>query len=418
MSEHRGRPSLEIRVTALEWEVRELRADVIRSKTGGERPASPMPPRAPVRRGGCGLVVGDEPRWCVGFGGACLAPFVTSTGQGTAPMLAAYATGVLVAAGSGLGSRPWFIAGRVFAAGAALFVAALAAMPAAQNAPLFALGLPLVVAGFAVLPFARGQVLRPRLRTMGLLAAGAAFWLSFSPLPWMGPTGAAIAIGIAGCAWLVLLELAAGEPAGRLFDGFGETDDGPAAWVEGAFVPGLFLGALGVALELDAGPAFGAAAVILFASAARRSDASRDALAASTWTAAMVATWLSTRSTDTLAIASIAWGSILLVWLGRWVPTPTWSWTSRISLTAAGLWALSLISIRPPYEFFPFASRESVAVFTVALAWAAALYDARRHADAGPQNSARVGLVAFAFLWGHLELVHAISPSTSSLLLI
>ena len=132
----------------------------------------------------------------------------------------------------------------------------------------------------------------------------------------------------------------------------------------------------------------------------------------------MVATWLSTRSTDTLAIASIAWGSILLVWLGRWVPTPTWSWTSRISLTAAGLWALSLISIRPPYEFFPFASRESVAVFAVALAWAAALYDARTHADAGPQNSARVGLVAFAFLWGHLELVHAISPSTSSLLLI
>src|SRR2546421_12306587 len=48
MSEHRGRPSLEIRVTALEWEVRQLRAELIRSKTGGERPASPMPPLAPV----------------------------------------------------------------------------------------------------------------------------------------------------------------------------------------------------------------------------------------------------------------------------------------------------------------------------------------------------------------------------------
>jgi len=557
MSEHRGRPSLEIRVTALEWEVRQLRAELIRAKTSGERPTSPMPPLVPVleaqlpaapppprsethlepmrspsvpepstldletlvgRYGMLGLatmlalaalgtfvswaiahgllgpttrvvlglvaaaaigVVGlklrprsrsfgdsllalalaavhvcawaagpsmglvpaplalgfsaaasvalgafalieaDEPLWCVGFGGACLAPFVTSTGRGTAPMLAAYATGVLVAAGSGLGSRPWFIAGRVFAAGAALFVVALLAMPAAQNAPLFALALPLVVAGFAVLPFARGQVLRPRLRTMGLLAAGAAFWLSFSPLPWMGQTGAAIAIGIAGCAWLVLLELADGEPAGRLFDGFAETDDGPAAWLEGAFVPGLFLGALGVALELDAGPAFGAAAVILFASAARRSEASRDALAASTWAAAMVATWLSTRSNDTLAIASVAWGSILLLWLGRWVPTPTWSWTSRISLTIAGLWALSLMSMRPPYESLPFASRESVATFAVALAWAAALYDARTtHADASSRKSARAGLVAFAFLWGHQELVHAISPSTSSLLLI
>ncbi len=558
MSEHR-RPSLEIRVTALEWEVRQLRAELIRAKTAGERPTSPMPPFAPVvearlptdplppsfetpdptlepRRSpaaavaprvdletlvgrygmlglatmlalaalgtfvswaiahgllgpttrivlglvaaaaigvaglklrprsrsfgdtllalalaavhvcawaagpsmglvpaplalGCSaaasvvlgafaLIEADEPLWCVGFGGACIAPFVTSTGQGTAPMLAAYATAVLVAAGSGLASRPWFIAGRVFAGGAALFVAALLAMPAAQNAPLFALGLSLVVAGFGVLPFARGQVLRPRLRTMGLLAAGAAFRLAFAPLPWMGPTGAAIAIGIAGCAWLVLLELADGEPAGKLLDGFGETDDGPAAWVEGAVLPGLFLGALGVALDLDAGPAFGAAAVILFASAARRSDASRDALAASTWAAAMVATWLSTRSAETLAIASLAWGSILLVWLGRWAPTPTWSWTSRISLTVAGLWALWLISMRPAYESFPFASRESLAAFAVALAWAAALHDARTNADASSRNSARVGLVAFAFLWGHQELVHAISPSTSSLLLI
>src|SRR6267378_4041333 len=516
MSEPR-RPSLEIRVTALEWEMRQLRAELIRAKTAGERPTSPMPPFPPVveaglpeappppssetpgpslepRRSpaaavapgvdletlvgrygmlglatmlalaalgtfvswaiahgllgpttrvvlglvaaaaigvaglklrprsrsfgdtllalalaavhvcawaagpsmglvpaplalGCSaaasvalgafaLIEADEPLWCVGFGGACIAPFVTSTGQGTAPM------------------------------------------PASQNAPLFALGLPLVVAGFAVLPFARGQVLRPRLRTMGLLAAGAAFRLAFGPLPWMGPTGAAIGIGIAGCALLVLLELADGEPAGKLLDGFGETEDGPAAWVEGAVLPGLFLGALGVALDLDAGPAFGAAAVILFASAARRSEASRDALAASTWAAAMVATWLTTRSADTLAIASLAWGSILLVWLGRWVPTPTWSWTSRISLTMAGLWALSLLSMRPPYETFPFASRESIAAFAVALAWAAALYDARTNADERSRNSARVGLVAFAFLWGHQELVHAISPSTSSLLLV
>ena len=45
----------------------------------------------------------------------------------------------------------------------------LLGMPASQNAPLLALGLPLVAAGFGVLPFARGEVLRPRLRAMGLL---------------------------------------------------------------------------------------------------------------------------------------------------------------------------------------------------------------------------------------------------------
>src|SRR6266446_9191886 len=48
MAEHRGRPSLEIRVTALEWEVRQLRAELIRAKTAGERHTSPLPPFAPA----------------------------------------------------------------------------------------------------------------------------------------------------------------------------------------------------------------------------------------------------------------------------------------------------------------------------------------------------------------------------------
>src|SRR5204862_2602627 len=141
---------------------------------------------ASVGLGAFALLEADEPLWCVGFGGACVAPFVTSTGHGTAPMLAAYATAVLVAGGTGLGSRSWSIAGRVFACGAALFVAALVALPNAQHAPLFALGLPLLVAGFGVLPFARGPVLRPRLRTLGLLATAGCFRLAVSPLPWMG----------------------------------------------------------------------------------------------------------------------------------------------------------------------------------------------------------------------------------------
>jgi predicted membrane protein DUF2339 len=373
---------------------------------------------ASVGLGAFALLEADEPLWCVGFGGASVAPFVTSTGQGTAPMLAGYGFAVLVAGASGLGSRPWFVAGRVFAAGAALFTLALLAMPASQNAPLFALGLPLVAAAFAVLPFAHGEVLRPRLRTMGLLTALAALRLAVAPLPWMGPVGAAIAIGIAGCAWLALLEFADGEPTGRLLDGLIEVDEGPATWIDGAVLPGLFLAALSIALQVDAAPAFGVAAVILLASAARRSDGLRDALAASTWAAAMVATWLATRTVPALAATSLAWASVVVVWLGLWVPTPSWSWTSRISLTLAGFWVLSLISIRPPYSYFPFTTLESAAAFAVVAAWAAALHAARTDPDEVSRVTARVGLVAFAFLWGHQELVHAVSPSTSSLLLI
>jgi hypothetical protein len=333
-------------------------------------------------------------------------------------MLAAYAAAVLVAGGSGLGSRRWFVAGRVFAAGAALFTVVLLAMPPSQNGPVLALGLPLVVAGFGVLPFAHGEVLRPRLRTMGLLAALAALRLAFAPLPWMGAVGAAIATGIAGCAWLVLLELADGEPAGRMLDGLGDTGAGPAAWFDGAAIPGLFLAALAVALGLRGAPAFGVAMVVLLASAARRSDALRDALAASTWAAAMVATWLMTRTSPTLAAASVAWASVFLVWLGLWIPSASWSWTARISLTLASLWALWLVSLRPLYGYVPFTTVESATSLAVALAWAAALHAARTDDDETSRTTARIGLVGFAFLWGHQELVHAISPSISSLLLI
>jgi hypothetical protein len=198
----------------------------------------------------------------------------------------------------------------------------------------------------------------------------------------------------------------------------GEADDGPGAWLEGAVLPGLFLCALGMVLDLEAAPAFGAGAVVLLASAARRSGTLRDALAASTWAAAMAATWLTTRTIPTLAVASLAWASVFLLWLGFAIPSASWSWTSRISLTIAGLWALALVSIRPWYGFVPFTTLESAAAFAVAVAWGAALHAARNDDREISTITARVGLGGFAFLWGHCELVHAISPSTSSLLLI
>jgi predicted membrane protein DUF2339 len=373
---------------------------------------------ASVALGAFALVQADELLWCVGFGGACVAPFVTSTGQGTAPMLAAYGCAALIAAGSGLASRRWFIAGRIFAAGAALFVVALLTMPAAQNAPLLALGLPLVVAGFGVLPFARGELLRPRLRTMGLLTGAAALDLGYSPLPWMGRVGAALAIGIAGCAWLLLLELTDGEPAGRLVDGLGNLEEEPAEWMDGALIPSLFLCALGLAFGGDAAAPLGIAAAVLLASTSRRSGSLRDALALSTWGAASLATWLATRTVPASSVASVAWTSISLLWVGLlWLPSTTWTWTSRVSLGLTSLWTLALLSARPRYIAFPFSTAETASAFALALAWAAALYAARKQADDPSAISARLGLAAFVFLWGHLELAHSVSSSASSLLL-
>jgi hypothetical protein len=290
-------------------------------------------------------------------------------------------------------------------------------MPAAQNAPLLAVGFPLVIAGFGVLPFARGETLRPRLRTMGLLAAIAAQFLGFTRIAWLGRVGAAVAIGVAGAAWLVLLELSDGEPAGKLLDGFGDAENAPTAIIEGAIIPGLFVSALGIALGRDAAPAFGAAAVVLFASAMRRSEALRAALAVATWAAAMLATSLATSDLPRASVAATAWGSIALLWLGQaCAPSGSWTWTSRISLALASLGSLTIVASRPHYAFLPFATLESASAFAVVLAWAAALYAARKDDDAAAVT-ARMGLGAFAFLWGHQELVHAVSPAASSLLL-
>src|SRR5205814_2620873 len=46
MSEYGDRPSLEARVAALEWEVRQLRAELIRTQAAGTRPSTAPPPLA------------------------------------------------------------------------------------------------------------------------------------------------------------------------------------------------------------------------------------------------------------------------------------------------------------------------------------------------------------------------------------
>src|SRR5205823_987868 len=231
---------------------------------------------ASVALAGFALLEGDEALWCVGFGGAAIAPFVTSTGQGTAPMLAAYGTAVLIAGGSALASRPWMIAARVFGAGAALFTFAVMAMPAWQQSAELALALPFVVGAFGVLSFARGEMLRPRLRTLGILASAAALHLA-GPAPYAAWATVPVAL-----LWLLLLERLETEPAGTLIDGLGDAGPAVADWIDGALIPAAFIAAAGHSLHSDDASmaAFGLAATLLAWSASRRTEgALRDALA-------------------------------------------------------------------------------------------------------------------------------------------
>lgn len=366
---------------------------------------------ASVALAGFALVQDDELLWCVGFGGAAIAPFVTSSGEGTAPMLTAYAAAVLIAGGSALGSRQWKIAARVFGAAAALLVGAIVSLPGAQHSAELALALPFAVAALGVVPFAKGTAIRPRLRTLGLLAGAAALHVATTSS--VSSRAGAVVAGLAGLAWLVLVEVVDSEPAGTLLDGFAEAGSIAADWIDLAFIPGAFLGAVGLALgPTDAATAaFAFAAAVLVFVCSRREGALRDAAALVAFAAAVAAISIATRSSPRLEVAAVTAVSILFVFLEGAIPNRTWQWAPQLVMSLAGIAALGLLTARPSYGYLPFGTPESAVALAVALGWAFAAFRSRT----GP---ARVVAWTFAFLWVQQELAFARSPSASALLLV
>src|SRR5919204_352176 len=262
MSEDDDRPSLEARVARLEWEVRQPRAELIRAQGTGSRPAPAAPitvdarfdvpaaarsaasPRRAVEERSSAI----DLETLVGRYGmlglatllalAAIGTFVSwAVSRGLLGPTTRVALGLVAAAGiaaAGLKLRPRsrsFSDSLLALALAAVHVCAWAAGPSLGLVPA-----PLALAGSALVSVA-----------LGLLAALASQVLAYDRVAWMGRVGAAIAVGIAGAAWLVLLELSDGEPEGKLLDGLGD-EDGPAAWIEGVLIPGLFVSALGIAL--------------------------------------------------------------------------------------------------------------------------------------------------------------------------
>jgi hypothetical protein len=116
---------------------------------------------------------GDEPLWCVGFGGAAVAPFVTSNGHGSLYALLAYATLVLLSGCFSINKREWPIAWRIFYLASALFVVAAAWEARNTGATRFVLALafPLVIAVIGVAPLAVPSRKRGAIRWLSLLAA-------------------------------------------------------------------------------------------------------------------------------------------------------------------------------------------------------------------------------------------------------
>lgn len=365
---------------------------------------------------------GDEPLWCAGFGGAAIAPFVTSNGGGHASLLAAYGAVVLVAGGYALASRPWRIAGQILLLAAALYTAVLMTMPERELGPLFALALPLVVCVAGVFPFADRALLRGRLRWLALFALAAAARFAFSiGLP-ISHLAMAMSIGAAGIVWLVLCDRARHAPSAESI----------GAWIEGFWLPLGFASLVPVALDSDwSGTAIslGASAAVTFLAQMRRArGAERDALVGASVACALAALVAATH--DSLPGMAIAVAAGALAFVGASVRWPSWSWIAGAgaALVGASVGTLVLLTDRVPYAYPPFGTAESMAAGAVLAAWFAVIWVLPRSCtalDSAAEGSAtdhvlvaRSGAApwAFAFLWVHQEIAWAVSPTVATLL--
>jgi hypothetical protein len=356
----------------------------------------------------------DEPLWSVGFSGAAIAPFVTSSGKSNLVLLAAYGVAVLASSGYAMGARRWVVAGRLFLLAAALYTAALATGFEKDLGPLLAMGFPLAVAITGVIPWQAGAPRRERLRALGSLATVAAVRAALGTnLPLEKQTLAAL-IAVAGLVWIIIVDRTHGgvspvPPAHRtLYEG---------DWLDGGVLPLGFVAAAVMSLDASAngsGIAMVAAAGVLLITVMRYPEGTlRDAAAFATVLCVLVAVLLLEKGrpfvlTGTIAVVSALCFAANLAWRSA-----SWTTLGAMGLGWSVLSSLTHLNARLAYHYAPFAT-EASAVSGVVLASIAAAWRLAR--DAQLRRVLLSGAGAWAFLWMHQEIAYAFNPTIATLL--
>ena len=357
-------------------------------------------------------IEGDEPLWCVGFAGASIAPFVTSTGDGSMPMLAAYGAAVLAASGRALGDRDWRVAGRLFGATATLYVGALMSGTTRDNGPLLAFGLPLAVGFVGVLPWTGGIMRRNRMRPLGALAALAALRAGYEGAPLGEESRLALLVASAGVAWLVLVDLTAVLSA-PVDDTLRRVE---GDWVDAGLVPAAFAVAVLVALgnPQPSGTVLSIAAAVLLGAVVRhREGALRDAAVVAATLCALGAVVQLTGWNQFLLTGGVAVLGAACFAANLWRPSRSWITLGVITQAWAIVAALTQLGERTPYHYTPLVGSAS-AVAAVVLA---ALLVSRRMLRPGETSRVLLGgAVVWVFTWLHQEIAFAINPTAATLL--
>jgi hypothetical protein len=357
----------------------------------------------------------DEPLWCVGFSGAAIAPFVTSSGKGNFFLLTAYGIVVMFSAGYAMNGRRWIVAGRLFLLAAAGYTVALATGFERQYAPLLAMAFPLFVGIGGVIPWTTGGPRRERLRAMGVLAALSALRAGIGMNLPLTTARVAALIAAAGIAWLIIVDRT---------HHMATSDDEPKMrrlregdWLDAAVIPlGFILSAL-MALDASArgsGYAMIAAGGLVLLTVARLPRGSlRDAAVFATIICVVVAELLLLRGRGEALVIAIAALSAAcfagnLVW-----PSVSWTTLGLIGFAWSLLASLVNLSVRPEYQYTPFLTIES-GVAVVILACLVAAHGMARNATV--ITALRGGVVVWAFVWVHQEIAFAVNETTATLL--
>jgi hypothetical protein len=382
----------------------------------------------------------DEPLWCVAFGGAALAPFVTSSDEGNFYALVGYGAFLLFAASFAISHRAWSVAWRIFYLVGAFYAITAAVMSHQEGLPGFyaAFAFPIVIALVGVLPFAPVSRKRAALRWFAILTVVVGFFAPHEINARGGAGQLTAALFGAAVLWLILADRL---DATRQSSLFATNRDGATAldWVDAGIVPLILFFQATSAVGPIASPALveglGAAVLLVFA-LRRELRPARDAAAAACAILAVTAVFqlqLEEPTGRLLALLGIAVAALIV---NKTKPSGSWIATSVVATMIAASFGLFALVSRPSYTYTPFTGEPSltaawVTLFLILVArfrgWiadsarpiVAEQADQAESADLWfVQGLARLAPWAWAFVWVLIELGKAFSRSTSTLLLV
>jgi uncharacterized membrane protein len=356
---------------------------------------------------------GDQPLFNVGFGGALLAPFVTSSGAGDAIVLLAYGAIVLGAGITSLRPKEW--TQTPFVASAGVLVYTVAGADLVERAVPWGMANAPVIFALAVSVWAT-VMLDARKR------------IAVTSLALLSALGALTAVAGGPSEQRMQLPLAVALVAASVFAASAEVRGVRVALLNAIVIP---IGALGVSLASlrDVSGAPGALTALLFSAlSAGAAWMNRDRQAhvhlfSATLMAGLAIT-LAADGDELMTCLGIAAFSAAAAWIMRRYALPGVGLAGLLWLIAGTVVAFVELDGRTRYQYRPFLTSASLSAAAIAASWLCMSWHASRQmvresplsADM-PRSVVRILGAAVAFWWVREELAYAWSASISAFLL-